>query len=372
MTEMTTKARYMDDRRLNLGDQDRIAWSFITMAGQLDEFCRMIKSEKGDLSTISPEDLAKVFVSHSGLSSSPSLMELHSVLHKYGVAEITAADMSSGKLKGHHFSYRDKGYTVMYEKDLWMGSIEHVMLHELYEIIAERCEKWCPGYKSLPMPDICPAANRFAAAALMQTDIFLKALFESGFDIVQLHHRFWRAYSSVAIRAVDVLKQRNEELVQEEKIDLMVTIYERMEQGKPSEWSSCTPDRFEVRYSVRTTGIKLGTRGGVLLPGGRLRGPIYRGPRYPGHLIPKIGDGVLPNSIVCQVINTAQCHCLQRVTGFDLWGSNDFTFVAQPVLWFGKLAKVVLVGVRYKDRRILNAQLEQIAPVMIGESYQVI
>jgi len=42
------------------------------------------------------------------------------------------------------------------------------------------------------------------------------------------------------------------------------------------------------------------------------------------------------------------------------------------VLWFGKLAKVVLVGVRYKDRRILNAQLEQIAPVMIGESYQVI
>jgi hypothetical protein len=67
-----------------------------------------------------------------------------------------------------------------------------------------------------------------------------------------------------------------------------------------------------------------------------------------------------------------QCHYLQRVTGFDLWGANDLTFVAQPVLWFGKLAKVVLVGVRYKDRKILNAQLEQIAPVMIGESYQVI
>ena len=97
MTEIMTKARYLDEPQ-----------AFITMAGQLDEFCRMVKAEKGDPTAISPEDLAKVFVSHSGLSSSPSLMELHAVLHKYGVAEITAVDMSSGKLKGHHFSYRDK------------------------------------------------------------------------------------------------------------------------------------------------------------------------------------------------------------------------------------------------------------------------
>ena len=75
---------------------------------------------------------------------------------------------------------------------------------------------------------------------------------------------------------------------------------------------------------------------------------------------------------IITVVHILKCHCLQRVIGFDLWGSNDLTFVGQPVLWFGKLAKVVLVGVRYKDRRILNAQLEQIAPVMIGESYQII
>ena len=206
----------------------------------------------------------------------------------------------------------------------------------------------------------------------MQTGVFLEALFESGFDTAQLHHRFWRAYSSVAIRAVDVLNERNNELTQDKKIDLMVMIYERMEQGEPNEWGFCTPDKFEVRYSLRTKGIKLGTRGGVWLPGGRLRGPNYRAPRYPWHLIPKSGDAVLPNSVVYEVVSTARCHCLERVTGFDLWGLNDLTFVAQPVHWFGKLAKVILVGVRYKDRELLDTQLKNLYPVRIDESYQVI
>ena len=206
----------------------------------------------------------------------------------------------------------------------------------------------------------------------MQTDIFLKALFESGFDTVQLHHRFWRAYSSVGIRAVDILNERNKALAEEEKVDFIVTIYERTEQGDPDEWGSCTPDKFEAKYSARTKGVKLGTKGGVWLPGGRLRGPNYKAPRYPWHLIPKAGDRVLPNSIVCRVINTNQCHCVQRVTGFDLWGSNDLTFIAQPILWFGKLAKVVLVGVRYKDRGMLDTQLKNIVPVTVKESYQII
>lgn len=343
------------------------------MISQLDDFCQMIRSNYGSLEAISPEDLAGAFVSHSGLSLNPSFIELHSVLHRYGVAEITPADLSAGKLKGHHFSYKEQAYTVQYEGDLWTGSIEHVMLHELFEIIAERCEKWCSDYKAPPAPQICPSANRFSAAALMQTGVFLEALFESGFDTVQLHHRFYKAYSSVAIRAVDVLNGRNKEFTQDEqKIDLMIMIYERMEQGQPNEWGFCTPDKFEVRYSLRTRGIKLGTRGGVWLPGGRPRGPNYRAPRYPWHLIPKPGDTILPNSVAYGVINTARCHYLERVTGFDLWGLNDLTFVARPVYWYGKIAKVILVGVRYKDRRLIDPQLKKLSPVRIDESYQVI
>ncbi|MCL0057739.1 hypothetical protein M1N05_01535 [Dehalococcoidales bacterium] len=342
------------------------------MAGRLDDFCQMIRSEYGSPAGITPGDLAKVFVSHSGLSNAPSFIELHSVLRQYGVGEITAADLSTGKLKGHHFSYKGREYTVQYEKGLWMGSIEHVMMHELYEIIAEQSERWCASYRALPIPQICAQANRFAAAALMQAEVFLRALFESGFDTVELHHRFWKAYSSVAIRAVEVLNERNKELPNDEKIDLMVMIYERMEEGEPNAWGLCTPDKFQIRYSPRTKGIRLGTKGGVWLAGGRLRGPNYRAPRYPWHLIPKYGDEVTPNSLAFEVINTGRCHCLKKATGFDLWGFNDLTFVAQPVRWFGKLAKVILVGVRFKDRQLLDAQLNGLCPVMIDESYQLI
>jgi len=342
------------------------------MAGQLDDFCQMINTKYGSPAGISPGDLAKDFVIHSGLSSDPSLIELHSILHRYGVGEITAADLSAGRLKGHHYSYKGQEYIVLFEKDLWMGSIEHVMMHELYEIIAERCEKWCSGFQALPVPQICSLANRFAAAALMQPDVFLRALFESGFDTVQLHHRFWKAYSSVAIRAVDILNERNKELIVEERIDLLVAIYERMEDGKPDEWGFCAPEKFQIRYSPRTKGIKLGTRGGIWLSGGRLRGPNYRAPRYPWHLIPKCGDGVLMNSLAFEVISTGKCHCLKKATGFDMWGLNDLTLVAQPVQWFGKLAKVILVGVRSKDKELLSTQLDKLSPVMIEESYQVI
>jgi len=94
------------------------------MVGQLDDFCEMIRSNYGSPDAISPGDLAGVFVSHSGLSSSPSFMELHSILRRYGVAEITAADLRAGRLKGHHFSYKDQEYTVLFEENLWTGSVE--------------------------------------------------------------------------------------------------------------------------------------------------------------------------------------------------------------------------------------------------------
>ncbi len=342
------------------------------MNGQLDEFCQLIRSEYGSPAGIAPGDLAKLFVSQSGLSSDPSFMEIHSVLRRYGVGEITAADLSAGKLKGHHFSYKGQEYTVLYEKDLWIGSVEHVMMHEIYEIIAERSQRWCPDYRALPVPQICWLANRFAAAALMQAKVLLKALFETGFDIVQLHHRFCKAYSSVAIRAIEVLSEQNEGLPVDERIDMTAVIYERMEGGNPHNWSFCSPDKFQVRYSPRTKGIKLGTRGGIRLPTGCIRGPNYRAPRYPWHLIPKRGDGVAPNSLALCVIDSGRCHCLKRATGFDLWGFNDLTFVAQPVCWFGKLAKVILVGVRFRDNQVLDAQLDGLHAVMVDESYQVI
>jgi len=331
------------------------------MSGQLDCFCRIIQSEYDSPAGISPDDMASEFVSHSSLSSLPGFTELHTALRRYGVGDITPADLSAGKLKGHHFSYRGASYTVLYDRELWQGSIEHVMLHELYEIICEKCERICSDYRVPPVPRICSQANRFAAAVLMQPGIFLTALLETGLDLVGLHHRFQKSYSSVAIRAVEVLNERNRDLSFDERIDLMVAIYERVEEGKPNEWGPCCPDGFVVTYAPRTQGFR---------PGLLARRSGNGGPRYMAHLLPQRGDGVSASSIAFKVIQNGRCHYLNRLSGFDLWGDSDLAFIAQPVWWFGHLAKVILVGVRAKDGHLLDVQVDGLNPLMVSETCQ--
>lgn len=340
------------------------------MADALDNFCEMICSEYLNLDNILPEELAGLFVGHSGLSKNPALAELDSVLHRYGVKEITALDLKAGKLKGHHFSYKEQDYTVMYEKDLWKGSIEHVMMHELYEIIAERSEKYCPGYKVLPLPKTCTKANRFAAATLMQPDIFSPAFIESGLDIIQLHHRFGKAYSSVAIRAIEVVNAINQALPDAQQYHFIIAVYQRGLKKYFKQRGFYSRYNFNVEWSVRTQGIRLGNRGVRWQDGGKAKLPNYRAPRYPWHLMPKRGDLALPNSVVSKVIRTGKSCYVEKVTGFDFWGFNDLALIARPVRWCGKVAKVILVGVRTKDKKLLEPQLQKLNLLKICESYQ--
>jgi len=112
---------------------------------------------------------------------------------------------------------------------------------------------------------------------------------------------------------------------------------------------------------VRSPSIKLGRRRGN-----------YRSPRYPRHLIPKRGDKVILGSIVDLVCDTCKPVYLEKVTGFDFWGWNDLTVLARPVFWFGKLVKIVLVGVRHEDRHLIQPQIKRVSPAVVARSYQLI
>jgi len=324
----------------------------------LDEFCGFLHSKYGHPLPSSPGKLAEEFVAHSGLSDYPSLLELHSILLNYGVSEIKGVSSLPSTLKGHHFSYRGRDYIIEYEAGAWTGTVEFIMGHELYEIIQERYENLWPDYQRKPVPLICYDANRFSAALSMQAKIFRRLFYETGFDIIQLHHRLYKAYSAIAIRARDLTDHETNPIT----ADFIIAIYERNTQEHPQEWEPLYHrEDFRVRYAVRSPDIKLG----------RCRGN-YRSPRYPRHLIPKKGDKVIPGSIVDLVCDTRQPVYLEKVTGFDFWGWNDLAFIARPVFWFGKLAKIVLVGVRYQDRHLLQPQIKNVSPAVKGRSYQLI
>jgi hypothetical protein len=174
----------------------------------LEDFCNVLHDKHGSALPLSPGKLAEEFVTHAGLSSYPSFLELHSVLLRYGIGEISATNALPPDLRGAHCSYKGSDYTIEYDADSWTGRVEFIMGHEFYEIIQEKYQSLYPDYTIKPRPLICYDANKFSAALLMQPELFCKAIYETGFDIAQLRHRFQKSYSAIAIRACDLVKHK--------------------------------------------------------------------------------------------------------------------------------------------------------------------
>ncbi|GBD11795.1 hypothetical protein HRbin23_01474 [bacterium HR23] len=81
---------------------------------------------------------------------------------------------------------------------------------------------------------------------------------------------------------------------------------------------------------------------------------------------------MLQGSAAEYVVRTGRPLLVERVRGFDFWGYNDLVALARPVRWYGRLAKVLLLVLRYDDRHLLEAQLTDPAADVRSESYQII
>ena len=344
------------------------------MGSRMDEFCSLTLLKYGEPSGIAPGDLAREFVKHAGLSSFPSFMELYAKLKQYGVDEITGASLPDA-LKGHHFKFQGKS-SIQYEANAWSGSVEFTMGHELFEIIHETFEGLVPAYRR-PLRDgtdcMGAPANRFSAALWMRPEVFTEALFASGFDLVQLRHRFQKSYASVGIRAIDVVNQWNARFEEGERVDFIVAIYERQEpESNPDSWSHLSSGTFTVQYALRTRGIKLGRRGGRRLENGSWSRANYRAPRYPGHLIPGRGDRIVSESVAYHVIRLGHPVYLNLAWGFDFWGFNELCALGLPVIWGGKIAKVVLVAMRRSHSHLLAPSVRALDPWVMRDSFQIL
>lgn len=318
----------------------------------LDSFSRLLLGKYKSPWAIRPEVMAGEWITHSGLSALPSLSEIHRQLESYGLA---LKGTSIPGLRGHHYCYRGGDPTVFYEGDEWRGAVEFTLLHEFYEIVLDRLESLRPRYEAPSGAEACWRANKFAAAVLMQKDIFLRALYESNFDIVWLHRHFYRSYSAIAIRAVELLN----EVRDSRRRELVCAIYHGT--GGPRQWEvaqqfedSTQRADFHVGCAVYTSGLRLGKKG------------------YPAQLMPKKKDKVVPGSIVELALQTGRPVLLKRATGFDAAGDKDLTFLARPISWFSKPAKVILEGMRLEDSHILEAQAQPLHPQVVQQSHQLI
>ena len=292
------------------------------MENTLGGFCRDLLDDQPYGQAIDPEELAGRFVDHFGLSPRPTLEELTDLAQRAGFGTVREGKMEG--LKGAHLGQPGGEYHIYHRDDLWEGSKAHTVLHELYEIILERmAEILSPGMPvpSGPNPVICQQAERFAAAALMQPDIFLPYAQASGLDVVALHDVFGCAYSSAALRLTEVVRHP----------PLLVVLYEREERGDPADWTD--PALLRARVVKRTEG--LGARRSRLICG--RRGGMPR------------RDKALPAGSLAE--RAAHSGEMEFTEG------DGLAAIARPVLWKGRLAKVIVVAVPWERRSVLEPQL---------------
>ena len=292
------------------------------MEKTLGGFCRDLLDEEPYRQSLDPEGLAARFVGYFGLSARPTLEELTDLAQRAGFGTVQEGKMDG--LKGAHFGQPGGEYHIYHREDLWEGSKAHTVLHELYEITLERlAEIHSPGVPvpSGPNPIICQQAERFAAAALMQPDLFLPYAQASGLDVAALHDVFGCAYSSAAIRLAEVVRD----------LPFMVVLYEREERGDPAGWSG--PAVLRARVVKRTAGfgpgrsrLICGRRGGM----------------------PRRDKSIPFGSLAEQAAHSGSAEYSE---------ADGLAVIAKPILWKGRLAKVIVVAVPRERRSALEPQL---------------
>ena len=295
------------------------------MEQTLGGFCRVLLDEDPHRQAIGPEQLAARFVDYFRLSARPTLPELNALAQRAEYGIVREGNMDG--LKGAHVGQPGGEYHIYHREDLWEGAKAHTVLHELYEITLERlAEIHSPGMPlpAGPNPEICQRAERFAAAVLMQPELFAAYAQASGLDVVALRDQFNCSYASVSLRMTEVVRRP----------PLLVVLYERKQGGDPTRWPAPTRlGDLKVKVVKRTAGF---APSGSPLLGGR-RGGVPRRARS------------LPSGSLAE--RAARSGEMEYAQGAGL------AVAARPVIWNGRLGKVVVVAVPLEYRQALEPQL---------------
>ena len=260
-----------------------------------------------------PAGVADAFVRFFGLSLRPTMDELTGLLQKAEIGTVLGAPLS-GSLQGLHYSAPGGGYDIHYRENQWAGAQEHTVLHETYEIICETLGDLYPGLPPIwrRVPGGRPLRRGGADAA-------------GGLRRLRRGHRPRRGCVAEAVRAGvclgDVAAGRGD--------------------------AKSAPHGGPVRAQGAGRAVLLGRVPCALAVPGR-RGRTDAGVRGGGlppapRRVEQAGQG---HSSVSAGGGAARC--ARRQGGYA--EADGIAVAARPVFWLGRLAKVAVVAVPYRDR----------------------
>ncbi len=255
------------------------------MTGTVGGFCRDLLDDHERGLRPGTEGIAARFVEYFQISPRPDLDELTDLVRRAGFGEVAEMSLEEG-LKGVHFGTPGDEYHIYYRDELWQGSKEYTVLHEMYEIMHETL---CELHSGTRAPTkVCREADRFAAEVLMQPEGF-RALAEAWrLDVAALQQEYRYAYAAVALRLAEVVRRP----------PLLVVLYERPDRRDPARWPAGN-DLAALRAKVvrRTkglgppgSGLVTGRRGGIPNRDRRIPAPapwLSRRPAAEGRSTPR-------------------------------------------------------------------------------------
>ena len=299
----------------------------------IDAFCGELLRDECPGARLEPERLAADFTCRFQVPLRVSLDDLAVLLENAGMGPISGARLDDG-LRGVHYSLPDGGYAIQYEERQWEGGKVHTVLHETCEIFHEHV--WDRHNDSKPSREICPEADRFAAAVMMPPETFAACAQATGLDVLALQRLFRCAYLSVTRRLGEVMRTQ----------PLLAVLYERRGRN-PEVWpEQSSPGEFRASAVVRTPGF--GERSSPLLCGSRGRVPLPGRPPSAG-------------SLAEDVIVTGKPEYAEAEPRGNRRGGDGVAVAVRPVFWNGRLAKISLVAVPYERRAALAPQVRRAA-----------
>ncbi len=281
-----------------------------------EDFCRLLLDDS-PREALDPERLAARFVRYFDVPARPTMEQIKALLKRTGFGEVSSRRHLD--VKGIHYSARGGGYDIHYREDMWAGRRTTRWSTRPTRSSTRPSATWTPA----PPPEraVCTQAERFAAAALMQPRAFEPLALEWGLDVLKLQRAFLCSYAAVTIRLAEVLRQP----------PFMAVLYAREDKSDPAGWTD--PLNLRAKVVRRTRGF--GTPATFPICGER------------GGL-PRRGRPIPPGSLAEQAARYGTARYAQ---------DGGCAAIARPVIWTGKLAKVVVIAVPESDSAVLGPQM---------------
>lgn len=295
----------------------------------LQVFCEYIVRKYGGPDGASEEQKAHEFRSVYLKGFPLNLKTLRAAAMSCGI-RVGGLEKMPENLRGYHEVFGAQK-NIYFKKDDTLSGIENTILHEIREMMETTFAERCPAYEALRTSARHTAANQFAAAVLLPKANFIRKVYETGFDVIELAQIYEKSCSQVLLRVGEVLRG---------KLFFYAALYEPYGEGdtgwRVTYWTGNSNDDDSEANVYGLEGF-----------------------------FPRKGRDVMPGSLVEMTIRKGKPHIAEYITLLDDMEDDGLVAIARPLMIQECPAKVALVVLMVRNRDLLVAQVERINPLVV-------